>query len=98
RYAYTRTLTSGRITTTLHDVDEAGGIVEIDTGLEALALEGRQRVPRPTVTATVPRQRLSESVLDHGGERSAGPGRERLGLAQKGIVEPHCRAHASKNI
>ena|SRR5437867_3908768 len=99
RYAYTRTLTSGRITITFHDLEEASTVVEINTRVDPGALEGRQRHARARSPSSAPRprDRLAERVLDHSGERPARLRGERLCLTKEIVIEPNGGSHASQD-
>ena len=99
RNAYSRTLTSGRITQAVHDVEYLSAIFQVDSG-ECASRFPRQRqlhwfsTPRLSL-----REDISKSFRDQCGERRASALRFALGFPDQIFFEPNCGSlHMSRHM
>lgn len=79
-----------------HEVQQAGSIIEVDTGPQPTAGKRRELNPRLRVRPALARDGGAKSVRNH---RVQGPARARgnfFRLSEEPIVDRDCRTHASK--
>ena len=81
----------------LHEIQERGGTVEIDAGLEPAAAVRVEMYPLPRgFTIRGPAERLAEGVFDHLRQRPSAAGRLLLSLGEQSVVQPHGRPQCIK--